>query len=109
AKVFRPHRKEDWLTCHNGVIYTPPADGENLKEHAPNFYRWLSHSAGGHARKMERINAALFMVLANRYDWQLFIEVTGTGGSGKSVFTGIARLLAGEENTTSGTIQDMDT
>ncbi len=29
------------------------------------------------------ILAALFMVLANRYDWQLFLEVTGPGGSGK--------------------------
>ena len=109
AKVFRPHRKEDWLTCHNGVEYTPPLDRENLKDHAPSFYRWLHHSAEGDISKMGRIQAALFMVLANRYDWQLFIEVTGTGGSGKSVFTGIARLLAGEENTTSGTIQDMDT
>ncbi|HBE9179947.1 TPA: DNA primase [Serratia fonticola] len=108
AQHFRPHSPEDWLTCHNGVAYAQPVKGENLKDHAPNFYRWLSHSANSDTRKMERIKAALYMVLANRYDWQLFIEVTGAGGSGKSVLTGIARMLAGERNTTSGTMQDMD-
>ncbi len=41
------------------------------------------------------ILAALFMVLANRYDWQLFLEVTGPGGSGKSIMAEIATLLAG--------------
>ncbi len=45
------------------------------------------------------------MVLANRYDWQLFLEVTGPGGSGKSVMAAIARLLAGD-NTTSATIDN---
>jgi putative DNA primase/helicase len=29
------------------------------------------------------ILAALFMVLANRYDWQLFLEVTGPAAAGK--------------------------
>lgn len=108
-QAFRPHCPEDWLTCHNGVEYTPPVKGENLQNNAPSFWRWLHHSAGGDVDKMERIKAALFMVLANRYDWQMFIEVTGTGGSGKSVFTGIARMLAGDQNTTSGTMEDMDT
>lgn len=108
AQHFRPHCLEDWLTCHNGVEYAQPVKGENLKDHAPNFYRWLSHSADGDTGKMERIKAALYMVLANRYDWQLFIEVTGAGGSGKSVLTGIARMLAGELHTTSGTMEDMD-
>lgn len=47
------------------------------------------------------------MVLANRYDWQLFLEVTGPGGSGKSVMAAIARLLAGADNTTSATIDNL--
>lgn len=32
---------------------------------------------------MMRICAALYMIMANRYDWQMFIEATGDGGSGK--------------------------
>ncbi|WP_200747439.1 hypothetical protein, partial [Escherichia coli] len=51
--------------------------------------------------KRDIILAALFMVLANRYDWQLFLEVTGPGGSGKSILAEIATMLAGEDNATS--------
>ncbi|EAP8457965.1 DNA primase [Salmonella enterica] len=109
AQQFRPHHPGDWLTGHNGVEYTQPVKGETLKNNAPNFWRWLHHSAGGDRDKIGRIKAALYMVLANRYDWQLFIEVTGAGGSGKSVLTGIARMLTGEQHATSGTMEDMDT
>ncbi|TYF58944.1 hypothetical protein DJ544_26625, partial [Enterobacter roggenkampii] len=69
---------------------------------APNFTRRLNHATAGDHHKAERIKAALFMVLAKRHDWQLFIEVTGEGGSGKSVFSSIATTLAGEHNTASG-------
>lgn len=41
----------------------------------------------------------LFMVLANCYDWQLFLEVTGPGGSGKSILLENATMLAGEDNS----------
>ncbi|WP_250148537.1 DNA primase family protein, partial [Serratia marcescens] len=80
----------------------------NLADHAPHFWQWLTRAAGGNHDKQERILAALFMVLANRYDWQLFLEVTGPGGSGKSVMAAIARLLAGSDNTTSATIDNLE-
>lgn len=48
------------------------------------------------------------MVLANRYDWQLFLEVTGPGGSGKSILAEIATMLAGEDNATSATIEMLE-
>ncbi|MDE9552538.1 primase-like DNA-binding domain-containing protein [Xenorhabdus bovienii] len=108
TQQFTPHQPEHWLMNHNGITFTPPAVGENLPEHAPDFYRWLSHAAGQNENKMNRIKAALFMILANRYDWQLFIEVTGEGGSGKSIFTYIATLLAGEHNTASGNMRALD-
>nr|WP_275385063.1 DUF5906 domain-containing protein [Xenorhabdus bovienii] len=108
AKVFKPHQPEHWLMNHNGIEFTQPAADENLQAHAPHFYCWLSHSAGKNENKMARITAALFMILANRYDWQLFIEVTGEGGSGKSVFTYIATLLAGEHITASGNMKALD-
>ncbi|EBG1929078.1 DNA primase [Salmonella enterica] len=106
---FKPHHEENWLVCHNGIIWTESAEGENLCDHAPHFWRWLSHATSGNAQKAERINAALFMVLAQRHDWQLFIEVTGEGGSGKSVFTAVAMLLAGEHNCASGNMATLDT
>ncbi|MDC9595869.1 primase-like DNA-binding domain-containing protein [Xenorhabdus anantnagensis] len=108
AQQFTLHQPEHWLMNHNGIAFTPPVVGENLPDHAPDFYRWLSHAAGSNENKMNRIKAALFMILANRYDWQLFIEVTGEGGSGKSIFTYIATLLAGEHNTASGNMRALD-
>jgi putative DNA primase/helicase len=108
TQQFTPHQPEHWLINHNGITFTPPVVGENLLDHAPDFYRWLSHAAGINENKMNRIKAALFMILANRYDWQLFIEVTGEGGSGKSIFTYIATLLAGEHNTASGNMRALD-
>ncbi|HFP2568366.1 TPA: phage/plasmid primase, P4 family [Escherichia coli] len=96
---FSPHTPENWITTHNGIEYTPPAPGENIRDNAPNFHKWLEHAAGKDPRKMMRICAALYMIMANRYDWQMFIEATGDGGSGKSTFTHIASLLAGKQNT----------
>nr|ELS4523924.1 DNA primase [Enterobacter hormaechei] len=107
--LFSEHSADNWITNHNGIEYSPAVPGENLHDHAPNFHKWLSYSSGKDALKMQRICAGLFMVLANRYDWQLFLEITGEGGSGKSVFTQIATLLAGEHNTASGNMVALDT
>lgn len=106
--MFSPHRRENWLRTVNSVDYSAPRPGENLPDHAPNFYRWVTRAAGHNDDKQERILAALFMVLANRYDWQMFLEVTGPGGSGKSVLASIATLLAGRDNTTSATIDTLE-
>ena len=105
---FTEHDAGNWLTNHNGIEYTPAAPGESLHDHAPNFHRWLSHASDQDALKMQRIAAGLFMVLANRFDWQLFLEITGVGGSGKSVFTHIATMLAGQHNTASGNMAALD-
>ncbi|VEA69346.1 Superfamily II helicase and inactivated derivatives [Serratia plymuthica] len=108
TQAFLPHSPAHWLMNHNGITFTVPAPGESLKGHAPHFSQWLAHAAGNDRQKESRIKAALFMVLANRHDWQLFIEVTGEGGSGKSVFTAIASILAGEHNTASGSMPSLD-
>lgn len=105
---FSSHRKDNWLRTVNSVDYSQAKPGENLAEHAPHFWQWLTRAANQQSDKQERILAALFMVLANRYDWQLFLEVTGPGGSGKSVMAAIARMLAGEDNTTSASIETLE-
>lgn len=106
--VFSPHCKSHWLRTLCDVDFTPPVEGEALETHAPNFWRWLDRDAGSRADKRDVILAALFMVLANRYDWQLFLEVTGPGGSGKSILAEIATMLAGEDNATSATIETLE-
>ncbi len=37
-----------------------------------------------------------------------YLEVTGPGGSGKSIMAEIATLLAGEDNATSATIETLE-
>lgn len=106
--IFSPHSKSHWLRTLCDVDFTPLVEGETLETHAPNFWRWLDRAAGGNAQKRNIILAALFMVLANRYDWQLFLEVTGPGGSGKSILAEIATMLAGKDNTTSATIETLE-
>ena len=106
--TFSPHRRENWLRTVCSVDFTAPVKDETLSRDAPNFWRWLDRAAGGNAQKRDIILAALFMVLANRYDWQLFLEVTGPGGSGKSIMAEIATMLAGADNTTSATIETLE-
>jgi len=105
---FTPHSKDFWLRTVSEVDYTKPVQGETLADHAPHFWQWLDRAAGRDPAKRDIILAALFMVLANRYDWQLFLEVTGPGGSGKSIMAEIATMLAGTDNTTSATIETLE-
>ncbi|EEZ1110711.1 DNA primase, partial [Escherichia coli] len=51
---FSPHTPENWITTHNGIEYTQPAPGENIRDNAPNFHKWLEHAAGKDPRKMMR-------------------------------------------------------
>ena len=106
--TFSPHRRENWLRTVSDVDYTRPVPGETLERHAPHFWQWLDRAAGRSAEKRDVILAALFMVLANRYDWQLFLEVTGPGGSGKSIMAEIATMLAGTDNAVSATIETLE-
>ncbi|BHD71942.1 DNA primase family protein [Salmonella enterica] len=105
---FREHSKTDWLLIASELPFCPPADGETLASHAPNFWKWLRRSVANNDRKTDRVLAALFMVLANRYDWQLFLEVTGPGGSGKSVMAEICTMLAGKANTVSASMKALE-
>ncbi|MCM7045699.1 primase-like DNA-binding domain-containing protein [Enterobacter kobei] len=105
---FRPHSKTDWLLIASELPFSPPTEGETLASHAPNFWKWLRRSVANNDRKTDRVLAALFMVLANRYDWQLFLEVTGPGGSGKSVMAEICTMLAGKANTVSASMKALE-
>ena len=107
TQTFRPHNKQDWLLVSNDIDYYPAKENESFETHAPNFAKWLKR-ASGNQDKAKNILAALYMILANRHDWQLFLEVTGAGGSGKSVFAEIATMLAGKNNTVIGTMESLE-
>lgn len=106
--VFREHQKGDWLLIASDVDFSKAIEGEELATHAPNFWQWLQHSMAGKPRKADRLLAALYMVMANRYDWQLFLEVTGPGGSGKSVMAEICTMLAGKGNAVSASMAALE-
>ncbi|MBC8944723.1 DNA primase [Xenorhabdus indica] len=105
---FRLHHKSDWLLLANDIPFKSPVSGETLQDHAPQFWRWLNRATANCENKFDRVLAALFMVLANRYDWQLFLEVTGAGGSGKSIFAEICSMLAGKGNTVSASMAALE-
>ncbi|MCX8727828.1 primase-helicase zinc-binding domain-containing protein [Gilliamella sp. B2838] len=107
SQNFRPHNKQDWLLVSNDIDYYPAKENESFETHAPNFTKWLKR-ASGNQDKAKNILAGLYMILANRYDWQLFLEVTGAGGSGKSVFAEIATMLSGKNNTVIGTMESLE-
>ena len=107
TQTFRPHNKQDWLLVSNDIDYYPAKERESFETHAPNFAKWLN-KASDNQDKAKNILAALYMILANRYDWQLFLEVTGAGGSGKSVFAEIATMLSGKNNTVIGTMESLE-
>ncbi|MGL5294291.1 MAG: DNA primase family protein, partial [Aeromonas sp.] len=108
TQAFRPHSPADGLLCHNDIEYGQPTPHETLEACAPNFTKWLLHVAGDEARKADRIKAALFMVLANHYDWQLFLEVTGGGGSGKSIMANLCELLVGKLGVGSSSMKGLE-
>lgn len=89
---FKPHSSSNWI---KSII---PHDYSLITKQTPNFDKWLLAVSENNCDKKKRILSALYMILTNRYNWQMFIEITGKGGSGKSIFTYIARQLAGEDN-----------
>lgn len=107
TQTFRRHNKRDWLMVSNDIDYYLASEEESLETHAPNFAKWLK-CASGNQEKAKNILAGLYMILANRHDWQLFLEVTGAGGSGKSVFAEIATMLSGKNNTVIGTMESLE-
>ncbi|MGY4699219.1 DNA primase family protein [Avibacterium paragallinarum] len=101
--TFTPIKREDFIISHLDCDYT------GKDEPTPHFDSWLNFVANGNEQKKTNILAGLYAVLTNRYDWQLFLEITGDGGSGKSVFAKIATMLVGNNSTTQARLEDMDT
>ncbi|MCW9716724.1 DNA primase family protein [Avibacterium sp. 21-594] len=100
--TFEHIKRENFVISHLDCDYT------GKPELTPHFDNWLEFVANGNEQKKTNILAGLYAILTNRYDWQLFLEVTGDGGSGKSVFAKIATMLVGNNSTSQGRLEDMD-
>ncbi|MFU2097223.1 phage/plasmid primase, P4 family [Mannheimia haemolytica] len=99
---FLPHNEKYFL---RNVL---PFDYSLEDKPMPNFEKWINWVSQNDKQKKRTILAAFYMILTNSYEWQLFLEITGVGGSGKSIFNEIAIMLAGEENSTSVYLKDLE-
>ena len=114
-----PKMKEsrtDLLTFRNGILNKKTGE---LLPHDQNYYltnminldyqtkeiptkyfdKFMDSISKGDQFKKDVFYSCLYMILANRYDWQKFIEITGRGGTGKTLFVQLAQMLVGELNS----------
>ncbi|MEZ9902844.1 DUF5906 domain-containing protein [Vibrio breoganii] len=100
------HSQENFITSKFDVDWFEYDPAKKLCDVAPSFHKWLEHSSSGDDDLRQAILAGLYMILTKRHDWELFLEVTGKGGTGKSTYANLASLLSG--NVTSSEMSMLD-
>lgn len=120
-----PAQNSDYIGFKNGVLNKKT--GEFLPHHIDHYLRsienfncdchtkdtpyfddWLNFVSNGSESRKQAILAGLYMVLTNRHEWGLFLEATGVAGAGKSVFSRIASIINGENNTAYISLQELE-
>lgn len=89
---FLPHSQDYWLTGFNQCDYL------QMETPTPNFDKWLDFISYGDEARKRSFLAGLYMILNNRNDWELTLELIGEAGGGKSVYLEIGKLLSGDGN-----------
>lgn len=79
-----------------------------ISENTPHFFDWLEWVADGDDERRKVILAGLYMILTNRNEWQLFLEVVGDGGAGKGIYSNISAIINGKYNTAYASIKDLE-
>ncbi|HAT23884.1 MAG TPA: hypothetical protein DCS81_05715 [Pantoea septica] len=92
------------LRTTNGITWNK----EDANKQPAAFHKYLDRAGRNRPELIRQLKAALYMIATNRYDWQLFIEITGQGGSGKSLFQALAKLLVGDGNHGTASIESLD-
>ncbi|HDR1038461.1 DUF5906 domain-containing protein [Pasteurella multocida] len=120
-----PHANQDFIGFQNGVLnkktgeflthnihhYLRTIENFNCttqNKNTPHFDDWIDFVSNGNQNKRNAILAGLYMVLTNRHEWGLFLEATGVGGAGKSVFSQIASIINGGGNTAYISLQELE-
>jgi len=100
---------------------------QELKPHAPGYrftwqlpFKWSDRFAGcepiekfllkitGNQAIANVLLAFLNCIVTRQSKYQRYLELKGGGGTGKSTFMGLARALAGEENTVSSQLKHLE-
>lgn len=64
----------------------------------PTVNRYLLTATGGDRSVIRFLLAWMYAVLTGRSDLQKYLELTGSGGTGKSTFLDLCSMLVGDEN-----------
>lgn len=64
----------------------------------PTVKRYLLTATGGDRSVIRFLLAWMYAVLTGRSDLQKYLELTGSGGTGKSTFLDLCSMLVGDEN-----------
>lgn len=96
---FLPHSKDYYLTAFN------PCDYLETQTPTPNFDKWLSFISNDDEERKKALLAGLYMILNNRNDWQLTLELIGEPGGGKSIYLEVGKMLSGDDNHEAITLQ----
>ncbi|MBO0612958.1 DNA primase family protein [Thiothrix fructosivorans] len=67
-------------------------------ETCPTVKRYLVTATGGDKSVIRFLLAWMYAVLTGRSDLQKYLELTGSGGTGKSTFLDLCSMLVGDEN-----------
>lgn len=109
ARELKPLNKSFFNISVNGINYIKPTgDVMDLEKWAPNFYKFINYAGRKIEAKVDGILAMLFTILIKPTKWAYFFEVTGEGGTGKSVLSEIAKLLVGENNVAACDLKQLE-
>jgi P4 family phage/plasmid primase-like protien len=70
------------------------------------IHRWMDEATGGNQQMQKILLCWLNALLKGRSDLQVFLHLTGPGGSGKGTFTRLCTALVGERNNYNSTLED---
>ena len=96
-----PHSPENRLTWSLPYEYNPLATCQPIQE-------WLLTMCNGDRDLVQLMRAYLLGVVTGRTDWQKYLELVGSGGTGKSTFTRLATALVGSKNVHTTTLKKLE-
>jgi putative DNA primase/helicase len=113
--VFTPCSvKNIYARNSTGVDYIATDGSANF---CPTFMDYINFISGSYdqtilpQRSTDRVRilkAILVMVLLRKYDWQLFVEIIGPGGTSKSTFAAMISLLVGQSSVKTIEAKDLE-